>query len=389
VFSVFSVVEMNYGGVDVVVEMAYGMMDLFLCMMLVPFVLLMVLPLVFLWSYRPRLMHTWWQFRLQTLLLAFVVVWSSLAAFGMWGIVVAAILLLIAVYVRSVESTVHAHVLVCLLMMCGTWLLLPAVNAPRGSHSLAMCRHQIIQLCWALHQYHSDFGCSPPAYVSGPDGEPMHSWRVLLLPYIEEEPLYDQYDFDEPWDGPNNSKLAASMPRLFVCRSANPARTGTSKTSYVAVVGPKTALPGNKSGTLTDIADGSYRTIAIVELANSDIDWMEPRDITLDELCSRINSELGTSVFATHVQENGYFHHDQPVFHVGFVDGSVRLLPADISPESFASLLTRDGGEEIDDIDSLLSLPPKKLRCSRIIALIVLALSYAILLFRPRSKTDA
>ena len=55
--------------------------------------------------------------------------------------------------------------------------------------------------------YEDEHGCFPPAYVADASGRPMHSWRVLILPYLDQQQLYDQYDFSEPWNGPNNQQL--------------------------------------------------------------------------------------------------------------------------------------------------------------------------------------
>ena len=74
------------------------------------------------------------------------------------------------------------------------------------------CSNSLKNISLALQNYHDTYRTFPAAYVPDKDGEPMHSWRVLILPYIEERNLYDKYDFTEPWDGPNNSKLLADMP---------------------------------------------------------------------------------------------------------------------------------------------------------------------------------
>jgi uncharacterized protein DUF1559 len=67
----------------------------------------------------------------------------------------------------------------------------------------------------AVATYHDTYGTLPPAYIADAEGKPLHSWRVLLLPFLEQRELYEQYDFDEPWDGPNNRKLLAQRPSVF------------------------------------------------------------------------------------------------------------------------------------------------------------------------------
>ena len=97
----------------------------------------------------------------------------------------------------------------------------------------------------ALLTYHDTYGSFPPAYIADDQGRPMHSWRVLILPYLEEKSLYDRYDFSEPWDGPDNSQLAAEMPKVYRCRSDSCSLSPTD-TSYLAVVGDGTIWPGAK-----------------------------------------------------------------------------------------------------------------------------------------------
>ena len=67
----------------------------------------------------------------------------------------------------------------------------------------------------------------------------MHSWRVLLLPFLDGQPLYDEYDFSEPWNGPNNSKLASRRPATFLLHGIKD--PGGTMTNYLAVVGAGTA----------------------------------------------------------------------------------------------------------------------------------------------------
>jgi hypothetical protein len=84
------------------------------------------------------------------------------------------------------------------------------------------CANDLKQIAMALHCYHQQYGMLPPAYLADATGRPMHSWRVLLLPFLEAQSLYDQYDFREPWNGPNNSKLLTKMPYFYSCPSQPP-----------------------------------------------------------------------------------------------------------------------------------------------------------------------
>src|SRR4051794_3490674 len=66
-----------------------------------------------------------------------------------------------------------------------------------------------------MHNYNDQHGALPPATVRGPDGKPLLSWRVLLLPYIEQDALFKRFRLDEPWDSPHNKALLEPMPRIY------------------------------------------------------------------------------------------------------------------------------------------------------------------------------
>ena len=158
----------------------------------------------------------------------------------------------------------------------GIALMLPAVQAAREAARRAQCINNMKQVGLALHNYHDAYRSFPPAYIPDEDGRPMHSWRVLLLPYLEQQFLYDQYRFDEPWDSPHNRALADLMPGVYRCPSSPVA--GETITTYAMAVGPDAFSPGPDGRAAEDFPDGLSQTIAVVEMAHAEIHWMEPRD---------------------------------------------------------------------------------------------------------------
>jgi len=160
----------------------------------------------------------------------------------------------------------------------------------------------------------------------------MHSRRVLVLPYIEQDELYKQYDFSESWDGPNNSKLAARMPRMYAFHGDY--QPGRTTTNYLAVVGPETVWPGVRKLSSKDVTDGLTSTMLIVENRGADIHWMEPRDLSFAEMSFDVNSPAGVSS-----------KYSDPA--VAMLDGSLHQLRKNLSPATLRALLTRDGGEEV------------------------------------------
>ena len=212
------------------------------------------------------------QYRLSTLLLAFVVVWASLAVFGsVWGIAMAALLLAIAARVRRPGSRKPSWLgwLVFLVGFVLLALLLPAVHSVVGGFGQAACVRNIAHIGMALSQYEHANGRLPPAVIVDQQTTATHSWRTLIMPYISDDPLYRTCNFCEPWNGPNNSKLAASGAWIWSC-PADPAIGDRPMTSYVAVTGPGTAWDNHG-------LRRECRALVAVEVVNSNINWMEPR----------------------------------------------------------------------------------------------------------------
>ncbi|TWT99695.1 hypothetical protein Pla108_06380 [Botrimarina colliarenosi] len=191
------------------------------------------------------------------------------------------------------KSTMYLACTTAVLTIGVLWFAVrEAVEAARQS----ACQGHMNGLQSALRNYEALNGHYPPAYINGPDGKPWHSWRVLLLPFLGEEAVYDQYRFDEPWNGPNNQALADRIsPNLFRCTNA-PGGKREWNTNYVAVVGKETAFPGAETVASDDIKDGVENTILLVEIGNSDIHWMEPCDLQYRSLTLQTDPEKASSM---------------------------------------------------------------------------------------------
>jgi hypothetical protein len=141
--------------------------------------------------------------------------------------------------------TIFTIFVVTLLVFSLIWRSAWKFHDPAAERTAA-CKTNLKRLGLALHNYHDDHGSFPPPYIADKAGRPMHSWRVLLLPYLsesaEQQTVLREYRFDESWDGPHNRKLHDLTLKVFRCPSdASPA----TETTYVAVVGA-TRPPGRE-----------------------------------------------------------------------------------------------------------------------------------------------
>lgn len=225
----------------------------------------------------------------------------------------------------------------CCLISVPVGLILPALQAAREAARRNQCENNLHQIGVALQSYHDTQGCYPPPYFSDENGTPTHSWRVLILPQLGYTDLFDRYDFDEPWNGPNNRQLEVEMPPVFRCPSADPA-TGPFDTSYVAIVGPGLIFDPSKVVTQSEatLGDGMGSTIAVVEssgTSGASISWMSPDDPTRSALNPAINGVPGPAIGSDHPEGA----------NVLFADGHVEFLSDSIDPKVLQDFMTVQG----------------------------------------------
>jgi hypothetical protein len=205
------------------------------------------------------------------------------------------------------------------------------------------CSTQIRILLLSLHTHHDSQGKFPPPFTVDAKGKPLHSWRVLVLPYIEQYELYKKIRLDEPWDSTHNKQFHDQMPTMFrcpACTLGDPKRD----TVYCMVVGEETiGVPNGKGISWDKITDGTSNTIALVE-RKTPVCWMEPVDVLQEHAYLGVNKhELGI----------GSEHLGGVI--AGLCDGSVYFMKEDIDHKWLKALLTKAGGENVPR-DELLEL---------------------------------
>ncbi|HJZ89319.1 MAG TPA: DUF1559 domain-containing protein, partial [Gemmataceae bacterium] len=181
----------------------------------------------------------------------------------------------------------------------------------------------------ALHNYHDVNTHLPPAAFADNEGKPLLSWRVHLLPFLEEDKLYREFHLDEPWDSEHNKKLIARMPKVFQGPTQKLNEDG--KTVYLAPVGKDTLFPPDgKKLTLASVTDGLSNTIAFVETADdAAVVWTKPDDLAIDQAKPWHNLKRPGQDFTL----------------VMMADGSTRRIPHKLEPAALAAAFTRAGGE--------------------------------------------
>jgi hypothetical protein len=143
--------------------------------------------------------------------------------------------------------------------------------------ALARQSNDLKQLMLAVHNYHDTNGKADVA-VKDADGKPLLSWRVQLLPYIEQDNLYRQFHLNEPWDSDHNKKLIEKMPKIFEIDGVT-AKPG--ETHYRTFVGEKAVWAFDRPFTIQGIVDGTSNTVVFVQAAEPTI-WTKPDELVAD-----------------------------------------------------------------------------------------------------------
>jgi len=236
---------------------------------------------------------------------------------------------------------VFVAIAVLLLVLCAGGGMLAifgfgrmAIAPPPIAVAQSPCRNNLQQIALAMHNYHDTYSTFPPAYLADENGTPMHSWRVLLLPFLNEQSLYDAYNFDEPWDSDDNLRIAQQMPAVYWC--LDDPIGGADETSYAMIAGPGFLADGEHASRLANITDGTSRTLMVVESHGSGIVWTEPRDLDGTMISFGINNGMAGEL-------NG---HPEGV-QAAFCDGSVRTLHTLMTAEDVEALATIAGGESV------------------------------------------
>ncbi len=195
--------------------------------------------------------------------------------------------------------------LVAVALLVG--ILLPSVEKVREAANRAKSQDQLMQIAFAMLNSASNNKDEtlPAVAIYDRDGNPLLSWRVAILPFIEQQQLYDQFHLDEVWDSPHNLPLLAKMPKTYQM----PGNPNDSNTYYRVFHGEGAPFDGTKGVKLKDFPDGILSTILVIE-ADESVPWTKPEEFEYD--ANSPLPKLGS--------------HWKGKFYVALADGSVRSV---------------------------------------------------------------
>lgn len=206
-------------------------------------------------------------------------------------------------------------------------LLAPMVRrgAPEAARRV-VCQLNLKAIAQAVLAYEQDHGSLPSACTRDAEGRPLHSWRTLLLPYLEERQLFESIDLAKPWDDPVNAAAREQMPHVFVCPSA---RLPPGHTTYLAVVSPEGCFRADGAVKLAEVREPS-KTLLLAEFATARaVPWMARVDADEAMFLALASGNLPD--------------HRGGVVNCGFADGHIVTInlsdPADTPAEWRRSLI--------------------------------------------------
>lgn len=190
------------------------------------------------------------------------------------------------------------------------------------------------QIALAFHGYHDVHNGFPTHAIYSKDGQtPLLSWRVAILPFIDQAALYNEFKLDEPWDSANNKKLISRIPTVYASVNADDKDAKQKGLTYYQVfTGPDTIFDGPKKMKFQGITDGTSNTLLALE-AKDPVIWTKPDDLTLPKAKDQLPPIGGLFPAGT---------------NAALCDGSVRFLPRTIRPELLRAIVTPTGNERVN-----------------------------------------
>jgi hypothetical protein len=202
----------------------------------------------------------------------------------------------------------------------------PATPGEDHPEDRARTVHDLKFIAWAMHVFTRANGGRLPAAAIRSDGKALLSWRVAILPFLEESALYERFHLDEPWDSPHNKALLKEMPRVYAPVRRQDAMPYA--TYYQGLVGPGALFDGGEGALIRNFVAVARPTLMVVEAARP-VPWTKPEDVPYDK--GKPLPPLG-----------GQFDDG---FYAAFAEGSVRFIGRKVAAETIHALVSGGDGK--------------------------------------------
>ena len=276
--------------------------------------------------------------------------WMDFKRWGLMAVVLITLWLLIILSMAATQDQVTlVESVVVMTMLVGVfWFQTPSCGLTREGSRQSQCSNNLKSIGIAIHNDVEQSGGDLIGAVVQPGEDPPRSWRVELLPYLDQERLRKRYDDRETWNAPANKVVARASQHPFVCpNNATPTdKHKLSYTAYLACTGSNAFFPIPANGDVrgrrfADIRDGTSHTAMVVEACGQNVVWTEPRDFDVD----RVSLGVNLPGFLRGESSGLLSSHDPGRVGILMGDGSVRRVSADVAPSVLKAMLTIDGGE--------------------------------------------
>jgi len=209
-------------------------------------------------------------------------------------------------------------------------LILPSIRWAPQAADRTRCANNLRNVTLALIGYANKHKTFPPAYTVDANGNRLHSWRTLILPYLDQQALYESIDLSKPWNDPANAKAYGTERDVFTCPAAKLSKGLTTYLGNAAIDG---CFTGDRPRPISEITDSPDQTVLVVEVSTTQaVHWMAPQDADESIL---LNFRPGDK--SAHIG----------VVNAGFVDGTVHALSANLDSHVRRSLITASGNDAI------------------------------------------
>jgi prepilin-type processing-associated H-X9-DG protein len=205
---------------------------------------------------------------------------------------------------------------------------LPSLRISGEASRRSQCVNNLKQIALALHNYSSEYNALPPAYTVDAGGKPLHSWRTLILPYLEQQALYKSIDLTKPWNDPANAKAFATTISQYCCPEL---KLAANNSTYLAIVAPDGCFLPGKSRRLSEITDDRGLTLMVIEASpDQAVPWMAPID--------------ANESYVMGISPRSKLNHVGGL-NAAFLDGSVRFLKATFPDAQRRAMITIAGND--------------------------------------------